>query len=78
MCGPTGVGFLYGRHDILLEMPPFLGEILNNAVLTLHCFFVNQYILRLHLLSLFIENFQILVLLLVLGPSYIVLCIRWW
>ncbi|KAI0563097.1 cysteine desulfurase [Gracilaria domingensis] len=25
MCGPTGVGFLYGKKSILDEMPPFLG-----------------------------------------------------
>ncbi|KAM1316668.1 hypothetical protein ACFX13_020418 [Malus domestica] len=25
MCGPTGVGFLYGKSDILSAMPPFLG-----------------------------------------------------
>ncbi|KMZ67067.1 Cysteine desulfurase [Zostera marina] len=25
MCGPTGVGFLYGKADILNAMPPFLG-----------------------------------------------------
>ena len=25
MCGPTGVGFLYGKLDILKAMPPFLG-----------------------------------------------------
>jgi cysteine desulfurase/selenocysteine lyase len=25
MCGPTGVGVLYGRLDLLEEMPPFLG-----------------------------------------------------
>jgi cysteine desulfurase/selenocysteine lyase len=25
MCGPTGVGILYGREDLLLKMPPFLG-----------------------------------------------------
>jgi cysteine desulfurase/selenocysteine lyase len=25
MCGPTGVGVLYGREDLLEEMPPFLG-----------------------------------------------------
>lgn len=25
MCGPTGIGFLYGKEDILNEMPPFLG-----------------------------------------------------
>lgn len=26
MCGPTGIGFLYGKGDILSAMPPFLGE----------------------------------------------------
>lgn len=25
MCGPTGVGFLYGKEEILAGMPPFLG-----------------------------------------------------
>lgn len=25
MCGPTGIGVLYGRQDLLEEMPPFLG-----------------------------------------------------
>ncbi|MEQ8963277.1 MAG: aminotransferase class V-fold PLP-dependent enzyme, partial [Coleofasciculus sp. C2-GNP5-27] len=25
MCAPTGIGFLYGKLDLLLEMPPFLG-----------------------------------------------------
>lgn len=25
MCGPTGVGVLYGKRDLLEEMPPFLG-----------------------------------------------------
>lgn len=25
MCAPTGIGFLYGKEDLLLEMPPFLG-----------------------------------------------------
>ena len=25
MCGPTGVGILYAREDLLEEMPPFLG-----------------------------------------------------
>uniref|UniRef100_A0A6T6BP27 Aminotransferase class V domain-containing protein n=1 Tax=Compsopogon caeruleus TaxID=31354 RepID=A0A6T6BP27_9RHOD len=25
MCGPTGIGFLFGKRDILNEMPPFLG-----------------------------------------------------
>ncbi len=25
MCGPTGIGVLYGRLDLLMEMPPFLG-----------------------------------------------------
>jgi cysteine desulfurase/selenocysteine lyase len=23
MCGPTGIGILYGRHELLLEMPPW-------------------------------------------------------
>jgi cysteine desulfurase/selenocysteine lyase len=25
MCGPTGVGILYGKEDLLTQMPPFLG-----------------------------------------------------
>jgi cysteine desulfurase / selenocysteine lyase len=25
MCAPTGIGFLYGKLDLLREMPPFLG-----------------------------------------------------
>ena len=25
MCGPTGIGVLYGRRELLEEMPPFLG-----------------------------------------------------
>jgi len=25
MCGPTGIGVLYGKEEILLAMPPFLG-----------------------------------------------------
>ncbi|MFP4297499.1 MAG: SufS family cysteine desulfurase [Spirulinaceae cyanobacterium] len=25
MCAPTGIGFLYGKLDILQEMPPFMG-----------------------------------------------------
>lgn len=25
MCAPTGIGFLYGKEEILREMPPFLG-----------------------------------------------------
>jgi cysteine desulfurase/selenocysteine lyase len=25
MCAPTGIGFLYGKQEILTEMPPFLG-----------------------------------------------------
>ncbi|MCS6958983.1 MAG: SufS family cysteine desulfurase [Pseudanabaenaceae cyanobacterium SKYGB_i_bin29] len=25
MCAPTGIGFLYGKAEILAEMPPFLG-----------------------------------------------------
>lgn len=25
MCGPTGAGFLYGKLDVLKEMPPWHG-----------------------------------------------------
>ncbi|WP_199711208.1 cysteine desulfurase [Tessaracoccus antarcticus] len=25
MCGPTGIGVLWGRHDLLEKLPPFLG-----------------------------------------------------
>ncbi|MEO1133321.1 MAG: SufS family cysteine desulfurase [Cyanobacteria bacterium J06639_1] len=25
MCGPTGIGFLYGKEELLQSMPPFLG-----------------------------------------------------
>lgn len=25
MCGPTGIGVLWGRYDLLAQMPPFLG-----------------------------------------------------
>lgn len=25
MCGPTGIGILYGKEELLLEMPPFMG-----------------------------------------------------
>ena len=25
MCGPTGIGILYAKHEILLEMPPWMG-----------------------------------------------------
>lgn len=32
MCGPTGIGFLYGKSDILSSMPPFLGKLLVVAV----------------------------------------------
>ena len=33
MCGPTGVGVLYGREDLLEEMPPFLagGEMIREV-----------------------------------------------
>lgn len=26
MCGPTGIGFLYGKSELLSAMPPFLGN----------------------------------------------------
>lgn len=25
MCGPTGIGFLYGKYDVMLQMPPVQG-----------------------------------------------------
>eukprot|EP00899_Mesostigma_viride_P024533 jgi/Mesvir1/5264/Mv15378-RA.1 len=25
MCGPTGIGFLYGKYDVLKAMPPYMG-----------------------------------------------------
>ena len=25
MCGPTGIGILYGKRDLLMDMPPFMG-----------------------------------------------------
>ena len=35
LCGPTGIGFLWGREEILEEMPPFLGggEMIENVFL---------------------------------------------
>lgn len=29
MCGPTGVGFLYGKTKLLSAMPPFLGKLIS-------------------------------------------------
>lgn len=26
MCGPTGIGFLFGKSELLSAMPPFLGK----------------------------------------------------
>lgn len=31
MCGPTGIGFLYGKSKILSAMPPFLGMHVNTV-----------------------------------------------
>ncbi|CAJ1962878.1 unnamed protein product [Sphenostylis stenocarpa] len=35
MCGPTGIGFLYGKIDLLSSMPPFLcgGEMISDVYL---------------------------------------------
>ena len=35
MCGPTGIGFLWGKEDILNNMPPFMGggEMIDNVSL---------------------------------------------
>ncbi len=36
MCGPTGIGFLYGKKELLNSMPPFLGggEMIDEVFLT--------------------------------------------
>jgi cysteine desulfurase/selenocysteine lyase len=36
MCGPTGIGFLYGRRDLLDAMPPFLtgGDMIKSVAYT--------------------------------------------
>ena len=36
MCGPTGIGFLWGKLDVLRSMPPFMGggEMINDVFLT--------------------------------------------
>lgn len=36
MCGPTGIGFLYGRYDLLAAMPPWMGggEMIQDVFLT--------------------------------------------
>ncbi len=36
MCGPTGVGVLWGRHDLLRQLPPFLGGGEMIETVTLH------------------------------------------
>lgn len=44
MCGPTGVGFLYGKSELLSAMPPFLGIPLPFILLNLedYHFFVRK------------------------------------
>jgi cysteine desulfurase/selenocysteine lyase len=32
MCGPTGIGILYGKSTLLNDMPPFLGKSLDSAL----------------------------------------------
>mmetsp|Transcript_20694 Transcript_20694/g.30477 ORF Transcript_20694/g.30477 Transcript_20694/m.30477 type:complete len:496 (-) Transcript_20694:313-1800(-) len=36
MCGPTGIGFLWGKEELLNSMPPFMGggEMINDVFLT--------------------------------------------
>lgn len=36
MCGPTGIGFLWGREDLLNKMPPYMGggEMINDVFVT--------------------------------------------
>jgi cysteine desulfurase/selenocysteine lyase len=40
MCGPTGIGVLWGRRDLLAEMPPFLGggEMIETVTMELSTF----------------------------------------
>ena len=35
MCGPTGIGFLYAKHELLLSMAPVFGggEMINKVEL---------------------------------------------
>lgn len=45
MCGPTGVGFLFGKSELLSAMPPFLGKPLPFKVMNLeeyHLFLWNS------------------------------------
>lgn len=42
MCGPTGIGILFGRHDLLNDMPPFLGGGDMIKKVTLEGFKVNE------------------------------------
>jgi cysteine desulfurase / selenocysteine lyase len=42
MCGPTGIGVLYGRKELLLEMPPFLGGGDMIKRVSLHSFSTND------------------------------------
>ena len=39
MCGPTGIGVLYGKRELLDAMPPFLGggDMIKRVHLTLLC-----------------------------------------
>nr|KAJ0226679.1 hypothetical protein LSAT_V11C100044110 [Lactuca sativa] len=40
MCGPTGVGFLYGKSELLASMPPFLGKLLGHYRVFIFGFYV--------------------------------------
>src|SRR5205807_8693945 len=42
MCGPTGIGILYGKRDLLTEMPPFMGGGDMISTVTLDGFTTNQ------------------------------------
>ncbi len=42
MCGPTGIGILYGKRKLLEEMPPFMGGGDMIGVVTLEGFTTNQ------------------------------------
>lgn len=57
MCGPTGIGFLYGKSELLSAMPPFLG---NADYILLMCkiFHVNVWLYRSYWDSEFAQNFE--------------------
>ena len=45
LCGPTGVGFLYGKSDLLNLLPPYQGggEMISNVTFNKTCITDNFY-----------------------------------